>query len=318
MTRYLLQRFLQALVVVLLVTLITFTILHLLPGGAARAALGKEATQAQIDAFNAANGFDQPLPLQYLSYLGRLFTGDLGYSTQMNQEVSQAIAQRMPKTMVLSLMSICIAVTFAVPLGVFQAVKRNKAADYIGTVFALLAYSTPLFFLGLVFIIIFSQKLAILPPEAPQGYTLGEVLSDFKALILPAVTLAVVTMAAYSRYVRSSMIDNLNENYIRTARAKGLSESRIIFGHALRNSLFPIITLLGMYLPALFSGALVVESLFNYPGMGLMFWQAAQHRDYPVLLAVTVIVSLATVLGNLLADICYAIADPRVRSGGKN
>lgn len=317
MARYLIRRLLQTIVVVLLVTLITFSILHFLPGGAARAALGKEATQAQIDAFNAANGFNDPLPMQYLAYLGRLVTGDLGYSLQMNQYVSEAIAQRLPKTMVLSVCAIVIAVSLSVPLGVMQAVKRNKWQDYLGTVIALLAYSTPLFFLGLVFIIVFSQRLGWLPPEAPQGYTLAEVLGDFKALILPSCTLAIVTMAAYSRYVRSSMIDNLTENYIRTARAKGLSERRVIYGHALRNSLFPVITLLGMYLPALFSGALVVESLFNYPGMGLMFWQAAQHRDYPVLLAVTVIISIATVIGNLLADIAYAIADPRVRVGGK-
>lgn len=317
MARYLIRRLLQTIVVVLLVTLITFSILHFLPGGAARAALGKEATQAQIDAFNAANGFNDPLPMQYLAYLGRLVTGDLGYSLQMNQYVSEAIAQRLPKTMVLSVCAIVIAVLLSVPLGVMQAVKRNKWQDYLGTVIALLAYSTPLFFLGLVFIIVFSQRLGWLPPEAPQGYTLAEVLGDFKALILPSCTLAIVTMAAYSRYVRSSMIDNLTENYIRTARAKGLSERRVIYGHALRNSLFPVITLLGMYLPALFSGALVVESLFNYPGMGLMFWQAAQHRDYPVLLAVTVIISIATVIGNLLADIAYAIADPRVRVGGK-
>lgn len=317
MARYLIRRLLQTIVVVLLVTLITFSILHFLPGGAARAALGKEATQAQIDAFNAANGFNDPLPMQYLAYLGRLVTGDLGYSLQMNQYVSEAIAQRLPKTMVLSVCAIVIAVLLSVPLGVMQAVKRNKWQDYLGTVIALLAYSTPLFFLGLVFIIVFSQRPGWLPPEAPQGYTLAEVLGDFKALILPSCTLAIVTMAAYSRYVRSSMIDNLTENYIRTARAKGLSERRVIYGHALRNSLFPVITLLGMYLPALFSGALVVESLFNYPGMGLMFWQAAQHRDYPVLLAVTVIISIATVIGNLLADIAYAIADPRVRVGGK-
>lgn len=140
--------------------------------------------------------------------------------------------------------------------------------------------------------------------------------ADSQALILPVVTLAIGTLAAYTRYVRSSMVDNLNENYIRTARSKGMAESRVIFGHALRNSLFPVITLLGMYLPALFSGALVVESLFNFPGMGLMFWQAAQHRDYPVLLAVTVIVSLATVVGALIADLLYAAVDPRVRLGG--
>ena len=134
--------------------------------------------------------------------------------------------------------------------------------------------------------------------------------------MLPTTTLAIVTLAVYARYMRSSMIDNLEENYIRTARSKGITETRVVIVHALRNSLFPIITLLGMQLPALFSGALVVESLFNYPGMGLLFWQAAQFRDYPILLAVTIIISMATVLSALIADILYAVVDPRIRYGG--
>lgn len=316
MVRYVLKRLLQALAVTLLVTVIAFTILHLLPGGAARAALGKEATADQIAQFNRDNGFDQILPVQYLRYLGRLLTGDLGYSYLYNQPVAEAIAQRLPKTMVLSLLSTAVAVVIAIPLGVLQAVRRNKWQDYLVTAVALLTYATPLFFAGLVLIILFSQAWPILPPEAPQGFTMAEMFADSRALILPVVTLAIGTLAAYTRYVRSSMVDNLNENYIRTARSKGMAENRVIFGHALRNSLFPVITLLGMYLPALFSGALVVESLFNFPGMGLMFWQAAQHRDYPVLLAVTVIVSLATVVGALIADLLYAVADPRVRLGG--
>ncbi len=316
MARFVMRRLLQALVVVFLVTVITFTVLHLLPGGAARSALGKEATQAQLAAYNHANGFDLPLPQQYIRYVGRLLHGNLGYSFQLNQQVAQAIGQRLPKTVVLSLISTILAVLVAIPLGVVQAVRRNRWQDYLITTLALLAYATPLFFMGLVLIILFSQVWPILPPEAPQGFSLSDVFGDWKALILPSVTLAIVTLAAYTRYVRSSMVDNLSENYIRTARSKGLPERRVIFHHALRNSLFPVITLLGMYIPQLFSGALVVESLFNYPGMGLMFWQAAQKRDYPVLLAVTVIVSLATVVGALLADLLYAVADPRVRIGG--
>ncbi|OYO19563.1 diguanylate cyclase [Enemella evansiae] len=316
MVRYVLKRLLQAVAVTFLVTVIAFTILHLLPGGAARAALGKEATAEQIAQFNRDNGFDQILPVQYLRYLGRLLTGDLGYSYLYNQPVAEAIAQRLPKTMVLSLLSTGVAVLLAIPLGVLQAVRRNRWQDYLVTAVALLTYATPLFFAGLVLIILFSQTWPILPPEAPQGFTLAEMFADSQALILPVITLAIGTLAAYTRYVRSSMVDNLNENYIRTARSKGMAESRVIFGHALRNSLFPVITLLGIYLPALFSGALVVESLFNFPGMGLMFWQAAQHRDYPVLLAVTVIVSLATVVGALIADLLYAAVDPRVRLGG--
>ncbi|WP_327085012.1 ABC transporter permease [Nonomuraea sp. NBC_01738] len=313
MLRYLLTRLGQALVIVLLVTMITFVILHLLPGGAARATLGKEATLAQLAAFDHEMGYDKPWAQQYAMYLWRLVQGDLGYSFQLNQSVTEAIGQRLPKTMVLSLLSTVLAVVVAVPLGVIQAVRRNRWPDYAITGLSLLAYATPIFFMGLMMIILFAQVWPVLPPEAPQGFTLAEVLADPAGLVLPTVTLAIVTIAVYSRYVRSSMVDNLNENYVRTARGKGLREGRVVILHTLRNGLFPVITLLGMYLPALFSGALVVESLFNYPGMGQLFWQAALKRDFPILFGVTLIVSMATVLGALVADLLYATVDPRVR-----
>jgi peptide/nickel transport system permease protein len=313
MVRYLITRVGQAIIVVVLVTVIAFLILHLLPGGAARATLGKEATLDQLAAFNHDMGYDKPWVQQYVMYLQRLVHGDLGYSYQLNQSVAEAIAQRLPKTMVLSLLSTLLAVVVAIPLGVIQAVRRNRAADYAITSLSLLAYATPIFFMGLMLIILFSQVWPILPPEAPQGFTVGEVLADPAGLVLPTVTLAIVTVAVYSRYVRSAMVDNLNENYVRTARSKGLPEWRVVLVHTLRNGLFPVIGLLGMYLPALFSGALVVESLFNFPGMGQLFWQAALKRDYPVLLGVTVIISIATVAGALIADLLYAATDPRVR-----
>jgi peptide/nickel transport system permease protein len=316
MLRYLLVRVGQALIVVVLVTVIAFLILHALPGGVARATLGKDATLDQLAAFNHANGYDKPWFQQYFLYLGRLLHGNLGYSYQLNQSVLDAITQRLPKTMVLSLLSTILAVVVAIPLGVIQAVRRNRAADYTITSLSLLAYATPIFFMGLMLIILFSQTWPLLPPEAPQGFTVGEVLADPAGLVLPVVTLAIVTVATYSRYVRSSMVDNLNENYVRTARSKGLPEWRVVLVHTLRNGLFPIIGLLGMYLPALFSGALVVESLFNYPGMGQLFWQAALKRDYPILLGVTLIISIATVAGSLVADLLYAAADPRVRLRG--
>ncbi len=316
MWRYILRRAGQAIVVMLLVSFITFLILHNLPGGAARSALGKDATIEQINAYNQQMGYDQPFFVQYGLYLWRLLCGDLGFSFQQNQPVATLIAQRLPKTMLLSFLSAVVAVVIAVPLGAVQAIKRNRWPDYVVTALALLAYATPLFFMGMLLIVWFSQVWPVLPPQAPQGFTVADILTDAQGLILPVVTLAIVTLAAYTRYVRSSMVDNLNENYIRTARAKGLSETRVSVRHALRNSLFPVISLLGMYIPSLISGALVVEQLFNYPGMGLMFWQATQSRDYPVLLATTVIVSVATVLGALLADILYAVADPRVRLAG--
>lgn len=316
MWRYILQRLGQAFAVMVIVAFLTFLLLHLLPGGAARSALGLDATQAQIEAYNAQMGYDQPFLTQFGLYVQRLLSGDLGYSFQLNQPVADVILQRLPKTILLSLLATTLAVIIAVPLGAIQAVYRNTKVDYAITGVALLAYATPLFFLGIIFIVVFSQWWPILPPQAPQGFTVAEILSQWKGLILPVVTLAVVALAAFTRYVRSTMVDNLNENYIRTAKAKGLSPSRVTIRHALRNSLFPVITLLGMYIPALFSGALVVEQLFNYPGMGLMFWQATQTRDYPILLASTLIVSLATVIGALIADILYAVADPRVRLSG--
>ncbi|KAA2262715.1 ABC transporter permease [Solihabitans fulvus] len=317
MVRYLTMRLGQALIVVVLVTVITFVILHVLPGGAARATLGKDATLDQLAAFNHDMGYDQSLVRQYFLYVGRLLHGDLGYSYQLNQSVTEAIGQRLPKTMLLSLLSTLLAVVVAIPLGVIQAVRRNRWPDYTITSLSLLAYATPIFFLGLMMIILFSQVWPILPAEAPQGFTLGEVLSDPAGLILPTITLAIVTIAVYSRYVRSSMIDNLNENYVRTARSKGMPEWRVVLVHTLRNGLFPVITLLGMYLPALFSGALVVESLFNFPGMGRLFWQSALKRDFPILLGVTLIISVATVLGTLVADLLYAAVDPRVRLRGR-
>ncbi|MEW6887966.1 ABC transporter permease [Trueperella pyogenes] len=318
MWRYILQRLGQALAVMLIVTFLTFLILHLLPGGAARSALGLDATQAQIDAYNAQMGYDKPFLTQFGLYIQRLLSGDLGYSFRLNQPVADVIFQRLPKTVLLSLLATTLAVVVAVPLGAIQAVYRNTRIDYAITSMALLAYATPLFFLGIIFIVVFSQLWPILPPQAPQGFTVAEILSNWHGLVLPVVTLAIVALAAFTRYVRSTMVDNLSENYIRTAKAKGLSPSRVTIRHALRNSLFPVITLLGMYIPALFSGALVVEQLYNYPGMGLMFWQATQTRDYPILLASTLIVSLATVIGALIADVLYAVADPRVRlsSGG--
>lgn len=317
MARYVLKRIGQAIIVVFLVTVIAFALLHSLPGGQARATLGKEATQEQIEKFNHDEGLDLPIYQQYGRYLGKISHGDFGYSYQLNQNVSDAINQRLPKTIVLSLMSTILAILVAVPLGVWQAVRRNRAPDYIITIAALLAYSTPIFFLGLILIILFSQVWGILPPEAPQGFTLAEVLGNPKAFVLPVLTLAIVTIASYSRYVRSSMVDNLNEQYVRTAKAKGLSSFRVVFVHTLRNAMFPVITLLGLYIPALFSGALVIETLFNFNGMGLLFWQAAQSRDYPILLGVTLILAIATVIGALLADFLYAVADPRVRLGAR-
>ncbi|MFC9232890.1 ABC transporter permease [Streptomyces decoyicus] len=314
MIRFLAKRLAQALVVLLLVSVIVFVLLHLLPGGPARAILGVQATPQSLAHFNHQQGYDRSLPEQYVRYLGRLLTGDLGESYKLNQSVAALLAERLPKTALLAGLALGLAVLLAVPLGVLQAVRRGKAADYVLTGAAFLAYATPVFFLGLVLILVFSQQLPLLPAEAPQADTVGGILADPAALVLPVVTAALGIVAAFSRYMRSAVLDNLGEDYVRTARAKGQSNARIMARHVLRNALIPLATLLGLYLPTLFSGTLVVESMFNYPGMGLLFWNAAQSSDFPVLLGVTLVVGVATVLGSLIADIAYAVLDPRIRS----
>lgn len=314
MIRFLAKRLTQALVVLLLVSVLVFVLLHLLPGGPARAILGVQATPDAVAHFNHQQGYDRSLPEQYVSYLGRLLTGDLGESYKLNQSVASLLAERLPKTALLAGLALALAAVVAVPLGVLQAVRRGRAADYLLTGVAFLAYATPVFFLGLVLILVFGQQLQLLPAEAPQADTVGGILAQAPALVLPVVTAALGIVAAFSRYLRSAVLDNLAEDYVRTARAKGQSNARIMARHVLRNALIPLVTLLGLYLPTLFSGTLVVESMFNYPGMGLLFWNAAQSSDFPVLLGVTLVVGVATVLGSLLADLAYALLDPRIRS----
>jgi peptide/nickel transport system permease protein len=313
MILFLVKRVLQAALVIGLVTIIVFGLLHALPGGPARGILGQQATQAQIDSFNQAQGFTKPLPEQYWLYLTRLLSGNLGVSYKLNQSVASMIGQRLPRTLLLSGLSTLLALLIAVPLGVWQAVRRRGLPDHVITAAAFVGYATPSFFVALLLITAFSAKLTWFPPQAPQASTLTGILADPKALVLPVLTGTIATVAVFSRYVRSAVLDNLSEDYTRTARAKGATERRVIGIHVLRNSLTPVITMLGYYVPVVFSGAIVVESIFNFPGMGLMFWNAAQTSDYPTELGVVLIIAIATVAGSLLADLLQAAADPRIR-----
>jgi peptide/nickel transport system permease protein len=312
---FLIKRLLQSVVVIFLVTIIVFGLLHALPGGPARGILGQQATPAQISAFNAAQGFDKPLPVQYLEYLGRLLHGNLGESYKLNQSVASLIGQRLPKTLVLGAISTVLALITAVPLGVWQAVRRRRLADHVITAGAFIAYAMPSFFVALVLIILFSDVWNVLPPLAPQAASVGGILADPRALVMPVLTGTIATVAVFSRYVRSAVLDNLSEDYTRTARAKGVAERRVVSIHVLRNSLTPLITMVGYYVPVMFSGAIVIEAIFNYPGMGLLFWNASQTSDYPIELGVVIVIAVATVIGSLLADLLQALADPRVRGG---
>lgn len=313
MTRFLVRRVGQAIVVVFLVSLATFTLLHLLPGGAARAELGVRANPATIRAFNIANGYNRPFASQYVFYIDRLLHGHLGYSYKLNEPVSTLLAMDLPKSAYLSGLALCLTVIIAIPLGIYQAVRRNKPDDYLLTGLSFVGYSMPTFWLGLLLIAFFSIFLKWLPPTAPQTPNVGGAISDPRAMVLPVLTLTIVGVASFSRYMRSSAIENLAQDYIRTARAKGVTQKGVLFGHMLRNAVLPIVTLLGLSVPALLSGNLITESVFNYPGVGLLFWTSAESRDYPTLLALTLVVAIFTVLGNLIADIAYSLVDRRVR-----
>ncbi|WP_307855777.1 ABC transporter permease [Kibdelosporangium banguiense] len=311
--RYLVWRVLQAVVVVWVVTIVVFFLLQQIPGGPAKGILGVQATEEQVRAFEQAQGLDQPLPVQYFHYLARLLGGDLGESYQLNQRVGDLVAARLPKTLVLTGLSTLVALVVAVPLGVWQAVKRNRPTDYALSAVTLLLYSTPVFLVGFVLLIVFGIGTGWFPVQAPQADTVAGIFADSKALVLPVLTGTAAVLAVFSRYLRSSVVDNLDEDYVRTARAKGASERRILARHVLKNSLTSVVAMLGYYLPVMFGGALVTEKLFNYPGMGLLFWNAAQTSDFPVLLGVVLIVSVATVVGSLLADVTQALIDPRTR-----
>lgn len=322
MVGYLIRRVGTAAVVVVFVTIIVFVLVHNLPGGPCRALLGPRATPIVCKAFDKQEGYNLPFPVQYLDWVKGIIFGypnsvcpghcHLGYSTKLNQSVDSLLAINLPKSVLLVGISTLLALIVAIPLGLFQATKRNSGLDYALTGGSFIGYSMPTFFLGIVLIDLFADRLGILPAEAPQGSWIT-VFTQPTYMILPVVTLAVVTVAAFSRYQRSTTLENLAQEYVRTARAKGLSEPRILIGHVLRNTLIPIVTLLGLSLPVLLSGALITETVFNYPGMGLLFWNAATSQDYPILMGVSLIVGIATVAGNLLADIGYAILDPRVR-----
>lgn len=313
MIGYIVKRVLQSVVVLLLVTMIMFILFHLLPGNPARAELGVKAQPAAVAAFDKLNGFNKPVWYQFWIYLDRLVHGNLGFSYIQNASVAQLFAQRFPKSILLVGLATAVAILIAIPLGIFQAVRRNKPDDYVLTGTSFVLYSFPTFWLGIVLIELFAITYHLLPPTAPEGTSVGSILANWTGLILPVSTLALVSIAAYSRYMRSAMIDSLAQDYIRTAKAKGLSKRAVLFRHAMRNSLIPMVTLIGLSIPGVLSGAVITESVFNYPGVGLLFIQSAGSEDFSVLLGLTLVAAVGVIVGNLVADIGYAVLDPRIR-----
>lgn len=314
MRRYLTLRLLQSLVLLLLVSMIGFAILHLAPGGPmSQFMAGGEMSPEDIARVERQLGLDRPLPVQYLEWLGRMLMGDWGRSYRDQQPVLAVIGSHLGATLELMVTSTLIAMLLGCWLGVLSAIRRYSFFDMLVTVGSMVALSIPTFWFGLVVIFIFSVHLDILP--AGNRYTMGDgsLLDQLHHLIAPSLVLALVSTAIWSRYMRSSMIDVLHQDFVRTARAKGIPERRILLHHTVRNALLPMITVAGLQLPNLLGGALVAETVFTWPGMGRLFLDSISYRDYPVVMGILMFTAVLVLLGSLMADLLYGVADPRLR-----
>jgi len=307
MLSYLAQRLAGAVLVVLGVISIVFLLIHLIPGDPVEIMLGEAASATDREALRVALGLDQPVMLQFTHYLHGLLQFDLGTSLQSRRPVTDLLLERLPATLLLAAVTLAVTLVLALPLGMLAAVRRGSPWDGGAMAFSMLGVSIPNFWLGPLLILVFSLWLGWFPVSGREGAG---------SVVLPAVTLGTGLAAVLSRMVRSSMLEVLGEDYIRTARAKGLPPHRVILRHGLRNALLPVITLMGLQLGALLAGAVITETVFSWPGIGLLTIEAIQSRDYPVVQACVLLISVGYVLVNLLTDIAYAWADPRIRLGG--
>jgi peptide/nickel transport system permease protein len=311
---YLLGRIGQNLILLVLVSIIGFAVLHLAPGGPlAQFALVPGMSPADIARIAAQMGLDRPLPVQYWDWFTHLLRGDWGRSYRDTQPVLSVIGSHLFATLELMITATLIAIFLGIWIGIMGAIRRYSAFDYLATIGAMVALSIPTFWFGLVVIYVFSVKLGWVPPGNMYTIGNGSLLDFLHHLIAPSIVLALVEVAIWSRYMRASMLDVINQDYIRTARAKGLPERTVLLHHALRNALIPMITLAGMQLPTLLGGALVTETIFTWPGMGRLFLDSLGYRDYPVVMGILMFSALLVLIGNLLADLLCAAADPRIR-----
>jgi peptide/nickel transport system permease protein len=314
-TRYLIIRIAQAILVILIVTLLVFAMIHLLPGNPARSLLGPRASPQVLARFEQANGYNKSIPVQYWDYMVRLLHGNLGFSYKANLSVTHLISEDLPKTILLVGLAFVFGLALAIPVGLYQAIRVTGRFDKIMTAITFVLYAMPSFWLALLLIYGLAIELHVFPFEAPQGGSIGAILAHPLGLVLPVVTLGLGIMAGFVRYIRSSALDSLIQDYVIACRAKGMTERRVIARHVLRNSITPVITLLGASIPYALSGAIIIEAVFNFPGMGLLFWTAAQSRDFAVLIGCTLVVATGAVVGSLVVDLLYMVLDPRVRNG---
>lgn len=305
MMTFLAKRLGMSAAILLGVTLITFTLSFLIPADPVRMLAGRSATQETVESIRHQLGLDQPYPVQYLRYVGRLVQGDMGRSFKQKTQVTELIVSRLPATLQLMAGAIFFELLIGIPAGIIAAARRGKRVDSAMMIMSFIGVSAPQFVVGLIMLYVFAYKFGMFPLG---GY------GTLAHLVLPALTLGITGGGWYSRMMRSSMIDVLYQDYIRTAKAKGVRPLRVVLAHALRNAILPIIAMVGLDIGFFMAGAVVVESVYGWPGIGQLAWQAIQVIDIPIIMGVTLVAAVSIVLGNFLADLVMPLADPRLRS----
>lgn len=311
MIKYAAKKLLFSLPVLLGVSLLVFLIMHLTPGDPAAVILGPDADPASIQVLRQRLGLDQPLPVQYMRFLGRLVTGDLGVSIRSNQPVASELGSRFPYTVELAVVSLIVSVVLGISAGIIAAVKKGSIGDTLTMITALVGVSAPSFWIGLMLMLLFSYYFRWLPASG-RGGPLWTV-DGWRHIILPAVALGLGSAATIARMTRSSLLEVLNQDYIRTARAKGLAQRVVVFRHALSNAMIPVITIVGLRLGFLLGGSVIIEQVFAWPGIGTQVVTAIGNRDFPIVQAAVLLIALTFVLINLVVDLLYGLFDPRIR-----
>ena len=321
MARYIASRLLQGLALVLAVVILNFVLVHAAPGDPVETIAGASGGMSPelMAQLRAQYGLDRPLPVQLGVYLGKVLRGDLGYSYFFNLPVTAMIAERVPATLLLVLSAVLVAFVVGTALGVLSSRKPNGALSQFITVLSMVGFAAPVFWVGIMLVILFASILPILPVAGMRsvdssGGGIADILDVLHHLVLPTVTLGLVYLAQYSRLARSSMLDVLGADFIRTARAKGLAERVVLYKHALRNALLPVVTVLGLQFGNVLAGAILVETVFNWPGLGRLAFDSVLRRDYPTILGVLLFSSIVVVVMNQVTDLCYRLIDPRIKS----
>lgn len=312
MTTYILRRLAQMIPVLLLVSVVVFLLLQLIPGDPALAMLGDGATPEAVAAMHHRLGLDKPIYVQYLRWLEHAVQGDFGRSVSSNKPVMEALWQRLPVTIELTVLSVVISLVIAIPAGIVAATKRNSRLDSVLTTISMLGVSLPHFFVAILLILLFSQYLGWLPPIGYKPLQ-DDPTESLRRMILPAITLGTGLSAIVMRMTRSSLLEVMSKDYVRTARAKGLSEAKTVRRHALKNALIPVITVVGLQIGGLLGGTIITETIFALPGVGRLLIDSIFQRDYPMVQGVVLFAALAYLLTSLIVDVAYALADPRIR-----